>query len=280
MPAAPEISPRPRPGWLATLVDAVFPPVCALCGALDGGDGFGCAEHRPLCVLAPPRCGRCAVALPSALPDGSRCRRCRERAPAFQRVIALSEYGRDARLREWILAFKHGGRADLDRLLGGALALRWIEREPDVDRDALLVPVPLHAKRRFERGYDQAWLLASVLAEKRGLRALRLLTRTRATAPQGAPLAPTRTANVHDAFALTWRAEKRLEGRTVWLVDDVVTSGATVNECARVLRGGGAASVSVLALARADPTRREELALTEEVALEDEPSAEETRAPP
>jgi ComF family protein len=115
----------------------------------------------------------------------------------------------------------------------------------------LLVPVPLHGLRRLERGYDQALLLARAAGEIAGLRVVRALRRARATAVQGAPGSPSRTANVDGAFAPALLAARRVRGSTIWIVDDVVTSGATVAECARVLRRMGAESVSVLALARA-----------------------------
>lgn len=240
---------------LDDISDAIFPPLCALCGELDPGDGLGCGEHRLSLEPPGPRCGRCAGALPPSIADGERCAECRLDPPSFARTIALADYRAQPSAREWILALKHGRRPDLALTLGRALGMRLAaaQRRKEV-RAPILVPVPLHPLRRFERGYDQALLLARAAAEVEGLLVLRALRRARFTAVQGSLGAPSRTANVAGAFRERWtwpRASRRLGGREVWLVDDVVTSGATASECARTLKRLGAARVGVLAVARA-----------------------------
>lgn len=165
-------------------------------------------------------------------------------------------------MREWILALKHGGRRDLARPLGQLLGGRLrghLRGSRDVDpsrsladrEPGLLVPVPLHRLRRWERGHDQAHLLAAACAQSTGIPLLRALARTRRTVAQGSPGAVSRRANVAGAFRLRHHVRRRLADETVWLVDDVVTSCATVAECARVLRRGGARRVNVLCVARA-----------------------------
>jgi predicted amidophosphoribosyltransferase len=181
-------------------------------------------------------------------------------------VIALGDYASDAGLRDWILALKHRQRPDLARPLGLALGARWREWSGAVSQSrlavresaasvceagAVYVPVPLHLSRRIERGYDQAWLLAEAAAEASGAEALRALRRIRATPPQGTPGPLSRSSNVRAAFALRERARVELAGRAVWIVDDVLTSGSTAEECARVLRSARPRSVGVLCLARA-----------------------------
>ncbi len=167
--------------------------------------------------------------------------------------------------RAWILAFKYGSRPDLATFLGAAL---WQRLRLEIEagcpaRRHVLVPVPLHRWRRLERGYDQAALLARAVEQAGGPRALSALCRTRATAPQGGPGSRSRRANVRGAFALRSAAllgtlaatREELSGAHAWLVDDVVASGSTADECARVLRRAGAGAVGVLAVARgsADP---------------------------
>ncbi|MCP3917945.1 MAG: ComF family protein [bacterium] len=237
---------------LLELVDAVYPPACFLCGA-PAAD-WACDAHRIPARLLGPRCGRCVAPLPAALPDGYACARCRRRPPGFERVLALADYGRESAAREWLLAFKHGGRRDLARPLGAALARRCLEVGVEAD---LLVPVPLHPWRRLARGYDQARALAQRLAEDLDVRVEPALARTRATLEQGAPSSPSRAANVRSAFACDPAARRHLRGRAVWLVDDVLTSGATASECAHVLKRAGAQAVGVLCVARA--TRRRAL---------------------
>ncbi|MBK7877898.1 MAG: ComF family protein [Planctomycetes bacterium] len=276
-------APPDRWTWLAA--DALFPARCALCGADDADAGVGCAEHALHGVLPGPRCGRCARALPPSLPDADLCRVCRAEPPAFERVVVLSDYGADRALRAWILAFKHGGRRDLASVLGALLAARLVEERSarPTGRRGLLVPVPLHPRRRFERGYDQARLLAEAAGGAAEVPVRRALRRVRSTPIQGAPLSPPRAENVRRAFApargacappgkrSTWFARvvatvatrcsgaRGVAGSEVWLVDDVVTSGATANACAAVLLGLGAASVGVLALARARGAREREV---------------------
>lgn len=232
--------------WLELL----WPSACFLCGR-RAGDAFACPEHAWADELPGARCGRCASALGAGLPEGYACRACRRAPPAFTRVIALADYAEDVPLRDWILALKHGGRRDLARPLGARLARRLpIPVEPSLDEPARIVPVPLHATRRLERGYDQARLLAEAVAARAGLRLERPVRRRRATAPQGGPGASSRRANVRDAFALRRGAAARVAGRAVWVVDDVLASGATAHEVARLLRRAGARRVGVLVLAR------------------------------
>jgi ComF family protein len=235
---------------LADLAGAVFPPLCALCREPEAGDGLGCAAHRLPLAPPGPRCGRCAGALPASIADGERCAECRLDPPSFARTIALADYRAQPPAREWILALKHGRRPDLARVLGRALGARLAEEEGP----QILVPVPLHPLRRFERGYDQALLLARAAAEVADARVVRALARARATAVQGSLGAPPRRANVAGAFRerRAWpRPGRLIARRAVWLVDDVVTSGATASECALALKRLGAARVGVLAVARA-----------------------------
>jgi ComF family protein len=170
--------------------------------------------------------------------------------------VALGDYREQPALREWVLAFKHGGRADLARPLAEALADAMDSAGALADRRALLVPVPLHPRRRVERGYDQAARLALELERACGLSRVVALKRARDTPPQGEPGSSSRQANVRAAFVPRRRRARRLAGCAAWIVDDVVTSGATTAECARLLRQMGAAEVSVLALARAGPGAR------------------------
>ncbi len=263
------------------LLDALFPERCPLCGCGQPGGG-PCPAHVFDAADTSARCGRCAARLGDGLPDGFRCAACARRPPRFQRAVCLGDYAVGAPLREWVLALKHGGRMDLAEPLGRALAQRWRtdrqgppsvqdpSMEPDPrrassnrarrrrrDRDrahaasALFVPVPLHPLRRLERGYDQAWSLARVVATELDLPARRLLRRRRWTEPQGGAGVASRTANVAGVFRPVRGAARALRDREVWLVDDVLTSGATLSECAAVLRRCGAVRVGVLVLARA-----------------------------
>ncbi|MSR63280.1 MAG: ComF family protein [Planctomycetes bacterium] len=246
---------------LAELARALFPPLCWLCRTRTTRDDFGCEAHALRIQALDPaeaRCLGCACRLPAGLARGL-CAVCRREARGYRHLCSFGSYRADGVLREWILAFKHGGRRELAVPLAAVLAEAW-RAEGGPPPGALLVPVPLHPLRRLERGYDQARELAAELAGELGLELVGALRRARRTAPQGGPGASSRRANVAGAFALRARSAARLAGREVWLVDDVVTSGATVGECARVLRQARVAEVSVLALARAERAAEDELA--------------------
>lgn len=227
------------------IVDALYPLGCRLCGAALEQDTLACPAHPLELDRASPRCGRCAAQLAPALPDGGLCPACRREAPAFERALCVGSYR--SGLHDWLLAFKHGGRRDLALPLAALLAARLTEE----GAHGLLVPVPLHPLRQFERGYDQAALLAAELARRTGLRCAAALARTRATRPQGSALSLSRVSNVRGAFRLRRFARRALAGQEVWLVDDVLTSGSTADECARVLLRAGAVRVGVALVARA-----------------------------
>lgn len=166
-------------------------------------------------------------------------------------MVSLGDYS-DSRLREWLLAMKHGGRRDLAWPLGRRLAREWLRRGragPVEEAVDVVVPVPLHPLRRFERGYDQARLLAEAAALGLGLPMRPLLHRTRATPPQGSPGVGSRAANLRGALRV--RSGRKCDGLRALLVDDVVTSGATVGDAARALRSAGLRPIGVLTVARA-----------------------------
>jgi predicted amidophosphoribosyltransferase len=242
--------------FLRALLDAVFPNLCPLCrGAAE--DGFGCARHRLIfdAQKGPggARCGRCSCTLPEPIPAGTLCASCRLHG-STPPIRALFDYHCDRASREWILAFKHRARPDLKEPLGEALARRFLALEEEPGR-AVLLGLPAHPLRRFERGYDQARLLAESVGKSAGVRSVPALRRTRWTYPQGAPGSRSREANVRGAFRLVERYRSAVADARVWLIDDVVVSGASAQACREALRGVPLQSFTVLALARADRRR-------------------------
>ena len=233
---------------LFELAECVWPSSCLLCPS-PCVTGPCCAEHALPRELPGPRCLRCAAKLPDALSDGTECAACRRAPPAFHRTVACWDYWAQPPAREHILAAKHRHRGDLVRYLGACLGARLKER--GVDRP-VLVPVPSHPARIIERGRDLAALLAAAVAQEAGGELIRALRRAHPTRSQGHPLVVDRRRNVRGAIALSGVGRRlSLVGRDVWLVDDVLTSGSTASECARVLHRIGARRVGVCVLARA-----------------------------
>jgi ComF family protein len=232
--------------WVTAALDLVFPPLCPVCDGL-----LGKGRRDPLCGacwkgfdrISPPWCRCCGAPLGI---EGL-CGACRSRRPRFAYARAALRYGDLA--REAIHAFKFGGRRGLANPLGDLLAGVGLSALPGAVPD-VLVPVPLHPRRARERGYNQALLLARRLERAWGVPvAADVLLRNVPTLPQTDLDAAARRRNVRDAFAV--RRPEVIAGRHVVLVDDVLTTGATAGECARVLLRAGAATVGVVTVARA-----------------------------
>jgi ComF family protein len=201
--------------------------------------------------VGPPACFVCGQPLPSWRTISvtmDRCAACRRRPPAFDRGVVACDY--QGELRAIIHAFKYDGRRSLAAPLGRAL--REAGTAVLADADAV-VPVPLHSWKRIQRGFNQSADLARAL----GLPVYCALRRSRATRTQTGLTPAQRRRNVAGAFVLAawpWRAPRAaIAGRTLVLVDDVTTTGATLDACARVLKRAGAREVRTLTLARALP---------------------------
>ena len=236
--------------WTRAACDAflsvLLSPVCAACGsALENPmrSAVCAACWRSIPPLVPPLCACCGDALKSwrTLPGhDARCPRCRDTRPSMTKTRALGLY--EGSLRTIIHALKYRGRRSPARELSVMMRQRCGEILTGAD---LVVPVPLHRFRRLTRGFNQAEDLCAEL----GLPIDRALARTRNTATQAELSAAARQANVRGAFRLARRASVR--GSCVVLVDDVSTTGATLEACARVLLEGGAREVRALIAARA-----------------------------
>lgn len=230
-------------------IDIVLPPRCLACETPVDRPGLLCAGCFPrFRFITAPMCARCGVpfAHPGEAGPGGLCAACLVRPPVFGRARAVWRY--DAASRDVILAFKHADRTDLAPALARLMAAAGRELLEGAD---LLVPVPLHRWRLVARRYNQAALLARAIGRIAGVAAVAdLLRRRRATPGLGALGAAERAAVLAGTIAVAPRHRARLAGGRVVLVDDVLTSGATANECARVLREAGAAAVDLLAAAR------------------------------
>jgi ComF family protein len=234
----------------AALLHLVFPVPCHTCGLpLDRNRrGPLCGRCWQLMERSPLEgCFRCGRPLVGAGADRPLCGRCRTRPDAFLLARAPFVYRDGGTVRTAVLLAKHAGQMGLLRALAEALAAEAPRHLSLGEWDAV-IPVPLHWRRRWHRGFNQAEILADAVGRRHGLPVVRrTLIRGRPTPPQqGDPEA--RQRNVRDAFRV--RRPDRIAGRRLLLVDDVFTTGATANACAGVLGAAGAIAVGVLTLAR------------------------------
>lgn len=230
------------------ILDLLLPPHCLSCGTLQVTYGGLCAPcWKDLHFLAGPCCAQCGIPFPYDLGPEAKCAGCIASPPAFDAARAVLRY--DQHSGALVSRFKYG-----DAIHTAAEFARWMARAgaPLLEEGELIVPAPLHWRRLFSRRYNQAALLARALS-KIAMQpvALDLLRRVRHTAPQAELPRARRLDNVRNAFAVPQGKENRIAGRAVLLVDDVMTTGATMHACARALKKAGAARVLVLALARA-----------------------------
>jgi ComF family protein len=229
---------RPAREIVRAMVDLVFPAACAACGVAGEPLCDVCRrnlQHRPA-----PGCRRCGEPV---LGDEGACGGGHEDLRNVTRIVAPLRYaGTGGGL---VRRFKLDADAGAGLLLVRMMARHWAASCGSAWQRALMVPVPLHRKRRRERGFDQARWLVRALAPRLGLEpADRLLARVRETTPQGDPRVTSREANVGGAFAL--RRPRQVAERSIVLVDDVFTSGATARACAALLRQAGARDVALL----------------------------------
>ena len=231
---------------LDAVLSVVLAPSCAACDALLDHPTRGPVCDicwRSILPLTPPLCDRCgdplptwrAISIPLAL-----CPRCRRTRRVVARARAIGSY--DGALRAIVHALKYDGRRSLARRLAAMMRRRGADV---IDGADCAVPVPLHASRRRQRGFNQAADLARYV----DLPVVHALRRVRATTTQTGLPAAQRHRNVRDAFALT-RQGRLVTGAVVVLIDDVSTTGATLESCARTLTAAGAVEVRALTAAR------------------------------
>ena len=229
--------------WRGAL-DLVFPPQALDGGASAQGGGFSAATWSRIHFLEAPVCDGCGV--PFEYDIGARCGACLARPRAFDAVRAACLY--DEVSRDPILKLKHADRLDLAPLFA-----RWISRAAHelIGQADAIAPVPLHPLRLLTRRYNQAAEIARPLAGLSGVAYLPdALVRRRATATQGGKSGSGRRRNVAGAFAVPPGRAGQVAGKRILLIDDVMTTGATAEGCARALKAAGAVRVDVAVIAR------------------------------
>jgi ComF family protein len=234
-----------RAAWRLTL-DIALPTLCISCREPVHGEGVCAACWSKLSFIARPYCPR--LGIPFVYDPGPELLSMEAIAspPAYGRARAAVRY--DEVARTLVHALKYQDRTDLAPIMG-----RWMARagEELLDGADMLVPVPLHWRRGLSRRYNQSGLLARAIARQSGVTVRgEALGRLRATEQQVGLSRAQRASNVQGAFQVSAEQQSEVQGRRVVLVDDVLTSGATVDACARALLRAKAASVDVLVFAR------------------------------
>jgi ComF family protein len=237
---------------------ALLPAICALCGS-----PLPLLSPAPICdacwtefsLQSGEVCSRCGDILPLAYSISATCRPCRLAPPPFVRAVSYGPY--EGRMRDAIHALKYQGLMPVAQRLGGMLAAAIGQLATDAPSEMLVIPVPLHRSKYSQRGFNQARLLAShaLAALRENHPAWRLtlasttVVRQRATESQAGLTPRQRRVNVRGAFVVP--DSQAVTGRNVLVIDDIMTTGATVRSVAQVLLRAGAANVWVATLSRA-----------------------------
>jgi ComF family protein len=233
---------------LEAAVSLLYPPVCTICGRSVRAGQYLCDQCEAKAVrIVAPFCQKCSEPFEGFITGAFTCANCAHRTIYFDAAVAA--YRGRGIVRQIIHELKYGRQIHLRHLVA-----RWLHASLDDERLCgrrfdVIVPVPLHPARQRERGFNQASLLAELLSARTSIPVKPLLERTRYTTTQTALDRSERMENLHNAFRLRKNADVR--GLRVLLVDDVLTTGSTLNECARVLKHAGAFSVYATTAARA-----------------------------
>jgi ComF family protein len=231
---------------LAACADLVMPPCCLVCRSPVSAHHLLCATcWREVNFIRSPLCDVLGIPLPFDTGERAISAAAAARQPPYERARAVAHHS--GAMRTLVHQFKYADRHDARALFGRWLSEAGRELLPGVD---LIVPVPLARWRLIARRFNQAAILAHELSRRTGLPVMpNVLKRARATPRQVGLTRDQRRRNVAGAFRVPKSRTARLRGRRVLLIDDVITTGATVEACARALKRAGAASVDVLALA-------------------------------
>jgi competence protein ComFC len=233
---------------LEAAVSLLYPPVCTICGRSVRAGEYLCDQCEVKAVrIVAPFCQTCSEPFEGSITDVFTCANCAHRTIYFDAAVAA--YRGRGIVRQIIHEFKYGRQIHLRHLVA-----RWLHAALDDERLCgrrfdVIVPVPLHPTRQRERGFNQASVIAELLGAQTSIPVKRLLERTRYTTTQTALDRSERMENLHNAFRL--RKNTNVRGLRVLLVDDVLTTGSTLNECARILKRAGALSIHATMAARA-----------------------------
>jgi ComF family protein len=232
--------------FLQNVIDVVFPPQCLVCRKIVDAAGNLCHLcWEDINFIGAPQCEKCGLPFELDVPDGLECGNCIATLPKYSKARAVFQYG--GKTAKLIRSFKYE-----DNIHASKHFAKWMMRvgaEFIVEAD-IIAPVPLHKRRLFKRRYNQSALLASAISRESGIKANNaLLLRVKNTPPQAGLSSGQRKKNVSGAFKLNPKYENEVIGKNIILVDDVITTGSTINACTQALLNSGAIRVNVLTLA-------------------------------
>ncbi|MBY0501775.1 MAG: ComF family protein [Alphaproteobacteria bacterium] len=233
------------PFLFRSIVDLLIPYRCVKCGIILENEAGLCTSCWPLIpFITKPYCECCGLPFDFNIDEGALCALCSHSPPFFKTARSVFSYCEES--KDLILKFKH-----TDTISSAPLFARWMVRLHEKGENLLCIPVPLHWTRLFMRTYNQAALLAKAMAKYGGWEySSSYLIRKYRTLSQGNFSKNERIKNVKRAFEVPQKKKKQLLGRKVLLVDDVFTTGATLNACSKVLLKAGVLEVHALTLGR------------------------------
>ncbi len=238
----------PKFEGLGAIASLLYPPACTICSGMVAPGEYLCEECGAKAIrIAPPFCAKCSEPFEGAITSTFTCANCAHRTIHFDAAVAA--YRGRGIVRRIIHDFKYGRQIHLRHLVGRWLCAALDDPRLRGRRFDVIIPVPLHPTRKRERGFNQASLLAELLSAHISIQSRPLLERIRYTTTQTALDRAERMENLHNAFRL--RKNMNVRGLRVLLIDDVLTTGSTLSECARVLKDAGVISVHAATAARA-----------------------------
>ena len=237
----------PKLDGIGAIASLLYPLVCNICGANVRAGEYLCdqCDAKTVRVIA-PFCQKCSEPFEGAITDAFTCANCAHRTIHFDAAVAA--YRSRGIVRQIVHTFKYGRQIYLRHLVAGWLYAALDDERLRNRRFDIIIPVPLHRTRQRERGFNQASLLAELLSAEISIQSKPALERIRYTTTQTALDRAERMENLHNAFRL--RKNTTVQGLRVLLIDDVLTTGSTLSECARVLKRAGAISVHAATAAR------------------------------
>lgn len=233
---------------LRALASLFYPPLCAVCSEPIESERYLCGACQTKAPrINPPFCTKCSEPFPGSITEVFACANCAHRTLHFD--AAVSAFRSRGVVRKILHEFKYNRQEHLKHPIADWLAETLADPRLQGRRFDVIVPVPLHPARKRERGFNQAELAAELLSVRGGVPMHDVLQRIRYTTTQTAFDRAERMENLHNAFRLRRNADVR--GSRVLLIDDILTTGSTLSECARVLKASGALSVHAATAARA-----------------------------